>query len=263
MRIKQLVIYPIKGLGGINLQSAKALEKGFEHDRRYMLVDNEGGFLSQRSFAEMALFGCTINENNLEVGFKNEKLLLDLSQSEGPIQQVKVWKHQVDAIHVSESADEWFSDMLQHDCKLVKMNVDTQRKKSLLKAPRTTQLSFADGYPYLVLGTASVDHLNSKLESAVPINRFRANIIVESESAHQEDELDKFTLSGVKFRMIKPCARCPVITIDQATSAQSKEPLKTLASYRKQANKVYFGMNAVCLSTGGIINIGDKLTEAE
>lgn len=258
MKIKQLVIYPIKGLGGISVQSAKALERGFEHDRRYMLVDKDGVFLSQRGIKEMALFRCTIEGSTLDINYDDENLKLDLTQEEGLGLDAKVWKHQVNAIEVSEIAHEWFSDLLKQECRLVKMNKQSYRNKSLIKAPRKTQLSFADGYPYLVLGTASLDHLNTKLETPVPMDRFRANIIVDSEYAHQEDEVDKFTLSGLKFRMIKACARCQVITIDQENAIAYKEPLKTLSSYRRIANKVYFGMNAVCLEKG-MVKVGDKL----
>lgn len=260
MKIKQLNIYPIKGMGSIEVQSAKALERGFEHDRRYMLVDEHGVFLSQRVIKEMALFKCAIERDVLKIKYKDEALSLDLAQEEGLAVDTRVWNHQVNAIEVSNIAHEWFSDLLKQDCKLVKMNKDSRRKKSLIKAPRNTQLSFADGYPYLVLGTASLGHLNTKLESPVPIDRFRANIVIESEYEHQEDEIDKFTLSGKKFRMIKPCARCRVITIDQDSGEASKEPLKTLAGYRKKANKIYFGMNAVCLEEG-IVKVGDFLVE--
>ena len=262
MIVKQLVVYPIKGLGGIEVTSAKALERGFEYDRRYMLVDKNGLFLSQRDIKEMAKFKCQINGNFLDINYLSEKLSLDLRQEDGLALNTTVWNHQVNAIEVSAIAHEWFSDLLKQDCKLVKMNKKTSRKKSLIKAPSTTQLSFADGYPYLVLGTASLDYLNTKLETPIPMNRFRANIILDSKYEHQEDEVDKFTLSGLKFRMIKPCARCQVITIDQNSGvAATKEPLTTLSEYRKRSNKIYFGMNAVCLEEG-IVSIGDKLMKA-
>ena len=262
MRIEQLIIYPVKGLRGISVNQAKALEKGFEHDRRYMVVDKDGVFLSQRVITKMALIDCKIEEDQLKLSYQDQSFHVDLKQETGTKHKTKVWNHYIDAIEVNPIAHEWFSDILQHDCKLVKMNKDSKRKKSLIKAPRTTQLSFADGYPYLVLGTASLDYLNQKLESPVPMDRFRANIIVNSEYEHQEDEVDKFTLSGHKFRMIKPCARCQVITIDQSSGAVSKEPLKTLASYRKKSNKIYFGMNAVCIEEG-LVTVGEKLIEVQ
>ncbi len=245
-------------MGGIELASSKAMERGFENDRRYMLVDNNGKFLSQRVIPKMALFGCSIQGEILKIQYEDQQIDLNINQEEGKILNTKVWNHSVDAIEVGTIANEWFSELLGQDCKLVKMNKQTKRKKSLIKAPRSTQLSFADGYPYLALGTASLKELNEKLDTPVTIDRFRANIILETKIGHEEEEVDKFTLSGVKFRMIKPCARCQVVTIDQKNASTSKEPLKTLATYRKKANNIYFGMNVVCLEEG-IVNVGDEL----
>ena len=245
-------------MGGIELASSKAMERGFENDRRYMLVDNNGKFLSQRVIPKMALFGCSIQGEILKIQYEDQQIDLNINQEEGEILNTKVWNHSVDAIEVGTIANEWFSELLGQDCKLVKMNKQTKRKKSLIKAPRSTQLSFADGYPYLALGTASLKELNEKLDTPVTIDRFRANIILETKIGHEEEEVDKFTLSGVKFRMIKPCARCQVVTIDQKNASTSKEPLKTLATYRKKANNIYFGMNVVCLEEG-IVNVGDEL----
>jgi len=258
MTIDQLVIYPIKGLGGINVQSAVALEKGFENDRRFMLVDQEGNFLSQRNTKEMTLFRPSIIENQLTVQYKGERIDLDLQQEEGKPMETVVWGQEIKAIQVGSQASEWFSDQLGLDCVLVKMNKHSNRLKALKKAPDSTQVSFADGYPYLILGTASLDLLNSKLESPVKIDRFRANIIVNTTEAHEEDEYDRCEINGLDFRVIKPCARCQVITIDQQLAITSKEVLKVLTSYRRKENKVYFGANMVCINQG-LVTVGDKL----
>lgn len=260
MKIDQLNIYPIKGLGGISVNKAYAYERGFENDRRFMLVNKEGKFISQREYKEMALFSCEIDRDELKVHFQDQMISLNITQEEGDKINTTVWGNQINAIEVNPQAHEWFSDMLKQDCKLVKMNKSSRRNKSLLKSPSNTQVSFADGYPYLILGTASLTHLNTKLESPVPIDRFRANIIVDTSYEHQEDDMDLFTLSGLKFRMIKPCARCQVITIDQATGVSTKEPLKTLSGYRKKENKVYFGANVVCMQEG-MVRVGDSLIE--
>ncbi len=258
MVIEQLSIYPIKGLGAINVQSAMALERGLENDRRFMLVDPNGNFLSQRSIKEMALFKPSIIENKLRIEYKTESILLDLHQEEGIKMNTTVWDDSVNAIQVGKIADEWFSDQLGKSCVLVKMNHNTKRNKVLKKEPNHSQVSFADGYPYLILGTASLEHLNSKLESPVNIDRFRANIIVKTSVAHEEDELDLCEINGKQFRMIKPCARCQVITIDQQLGITSKEPLKTLSTYRQKENLVYFGANMVCIQEG-VIKVGDKI----
>jgi len=232
MVIEQLIIYPIKGLAGISVQSAKALEKGFENDRRFMLVDMKGNFLSQRNTKEMALFTTAIDGDKLLVQYKDSSLTLDIDQEDGVEMDTTVWGNEVNAIQVGEEASQWFSDRLGIECILVKMNKQSSRIKVLKKGPDRTQVSFADGYPYLLLGTASLDELNNKLASPIKIDRFRANIIVSTHVAHEEDEVDQCNISGLKFRVIKPCARCQVITIDQQHATSSKEPLKTLATYR-------------------------------
>lgn len=260
MIIEQLNIYPIKGLGGIKVQSSLALEKGFEHDRRFMLVDPTGKFLSQRSIQEMALFKPSLVGDKLHVSYKNEEIILDTKQEEGEMLDTIVWGDKINAIKVGVKANQWFSDMMGRECILVKMNNNSNRNKVLKKAPDNTQVSFADGYPYLILGTASLDLLNSKLETPIKIDRFRANIIVKSSVAHEEDELDQISFNNLNFRIIKPCARCQVITINQQNAQMSKEPLKTLATYRKKENKVYFGANMVCIDEG-IVKVGDKLSQ--
>ena len=261
MIISQINIYPIKGLGGIEVSSALAMERGFEHDRRFMLTDLEGNFLSQRKIPEMALFKPTLEGNKIQVQFNDDSIALNHEQEEGEKIDTIVWGNEVrGAIRVGKQADEWFSDHLGRACRLLKMNRATRRNKELLKSPDRTEVSFADGYPYLVLGTASLTELNSRLEKPVSMDRFRANIIVNSAVAHEEDELDECSINGIKFRMIKPCARCQVITIDQQDASRGKEPLKTLASYRQKDNKVYFGMNMVCLEQG-VISVGDALRE--
>lgn len=262
MIVEKLCIYPIKGLGGINVPSANALERGFENDRRYMLVDPKGQFLSQRGIQEMALFRPTIIDNQLTIEFKQESFKLDLKQNEGPKMNTTVWNDTVSAIQPSKEANEWFSEQLGRSCTLVKMENDSERNQALKNAPLNTTVSFADGYPYLVLGTESVHHLNSKLKKPINIDRFRANIIVNTSVAHEEDKLGKYKISGLEFLFDKLCARCQVITIDQQTGESSKEPLKTLAEYRKELNKVNFGMNAVCLQEG-LISVGDVFTRIE
>lgn len=262
MIIEQLTIYPIKGLGGINVQSAQALQKGFKNDRRYMLVDPEGQFMSQRGIQEMALFRPSIVDNQLTVQYNNESIHLNLNQDEGLNMNTTVWDHSVKAIQVSKEANEWFSDQLGKSCRLVKMNKDSERIQNMKTTSESTEVSFADGYPYLILGTASLDQLNTKLEKPVKIDRFRANIIVNTSIPHIEDELGKYKLSGLDFLLDKLCARCQVVTIDQQNAEKSKEPLKTLAEYRKKLNKVYFGMNAVCLEEG-VISVGDKLIKKD
>jgi len=263
MKVSALYIYPIKSLGGIAVTEAKALTEGFEYDRRWMLVNEQGGFLTQREHAQMALFDCKLNAETLTVTYKGDQMHIPLKAQSAAEKRVKVWSSKLKAQEVSAELTEWFSDHLGMHASLVKMTSISKRPKRLFAPPYKTTLSFADGYPYLILGTASMETLNNRLEQPLPIDRFRANIIVETKVAHEEDKWKQdFDLGTAKMKVIKPCARCVVTTIDQQTGNKGKEPLKTLASYRQWRNKIWFGANAIILNEG-IINVGDKIALPE
>lgn len=260
IKIKEIIIYPIKGLAGISLKECMAYEKGLENDRRYMLVEPSGKFISQREYPQLALFKISIQDQSIKVTFGQSEIFIPSRKTKTKIKAVTVWEHEVHAFQSNPAINQWFSEQLGQECHLVYMDEEKNfRQKALKKSPTSTEVSFADGYPYLFLGTGSMDLLNQKMDLNYNINRFRANIILETTEAHVEDTLDFLSCGQTKFRMIKPCARCQVTTIDQATGDKGKEPLKTLASYRQKENKIYFGMNAVCIKEGEI-KVGDFLT---
>jgi len=257
MKINSIHIYPIKGLAGISLSSAKVLERGLEYDRRWMLIDAQGEFITQRTDARLALFHCALDQT-LAVTYGDAQLSIDLDEVTGEKILTNVWEHQVYTYEVSQAASDWFSDQLGVDCLLVKMVDEFDRYKDLIKGPAQTRVSLADGYPYHIIGTASFDLLADKVGSRIPQNRFRANIIVETDEAHIEDTWDQLKVGSAKLQVIKPCARCLVVNIDQSTGKSLKEPLKSLASYRSDGNVVNFGANSICL-TEGSISVGDTI----
>lgn len=259
MKITQLFIYPIKGLAGISVDSARVLEEGFENDRRWMLVDGENNFISQRTDANLALFKTAIEDDQIIVTYKGSKISYSLKANEKDAINSKVWNDQVDSLEVASEVSKWFSKQLSREVKLIKKNPNAIRIKKLIKGPPQTSVSFADGYPYLIIGTESLDHLNSKLEEPVDINRFRGNIVINTKVAHEEDKWDKISVGEVQLEIIKPCARCQVVTIDQLTAEKGKEPLRTLASYRSKENKIYFGANTIALQNG-VLSVGDILS---
>jgi len=257
--ITELYLYPIKSLGGISVPSAEVLTEGFQYDRRWMLVDAEGQFLTQREHAKMALFSCEISEHELIIKFQDEEQAIPLASHTENVSRVKVWSSKLKAHQVSPQISEWFSDHLGMYADLVKLTDISKRPKRLFVPPYKTNLSFADGYPYLILGAASMQTLNEKLEHPLNMDRFRANIIVETSEAHEEDEWkEDFQAGTATLKVIKPCARCVVTTIDQQTGVAGKEPLKTLTTYRKWRNKIWFGANAICL-TEGKLKVGDSI----
>ena len=259
--LQDIFIYPIKSLGGIRLEEARVEEKGFQYDRRWMLIDKAGRFVSQREFSSLALLQVEIQENGLLVFHKKQaqkSLFIPFDLAEGPDVPVVIWDDQVIGKVVSESVGRWFSDFLGFDVDLVVMPESSQRKVDPRYAVNGESVSFADGMPYLIIGQSSLNELNSRLESHVPMNRFRPNLVFSGGEPYLEDKLRKIRIGSVEFQIVKPCARCVLTTVDQETGEKGKEPLKTLATYRTVNNKVMFGQNVVALS-GGCVKIGDEL----
>jgi uncharacterized protein len=261
LRVQDIFIYPIKSMKGIRLESAKVLERGFQYDRRWMLVDRAGVFLTQRTHHQMALIQVELQDNHLLVSSSINQanpiqIPLDF-KLESQI-EVEVWDDRMLANLVDPSFDQWFSEVLGIDCQLVVMPESTQRKVSPKYAVNGESVSFADGMPYLIIGQESLNHLNSKLTQEVGMNRFRPNIVFSGGVGFVEDSWKNIKIGNVDFCVVKPCARCVLITVDQETGEKSKEPLNTLASYRTLNNKVYFGQNVLALQEG-VLRIGDSI----
>lgn len=258
--IISLHIYPIKSLAGIDLNSAQALSAGMQWDRRWMLVDDENVFMTQRKLNQLCLFKQKLSEAYLEVGFQNEQIRIPLNEVKGDSFVADIWGHKTPVTEVDQELSKWFSARLESSCRLVRMNLDGERIQQHEEGERDLKMNLADGYPYLVLGTASLDNLNRKLQVEVGADRFRPNILIRTNTAHEEDEWNEFELGTARFKISHPCARCKVITIDQQTAEQSKEPLKTLSGYRKVGERVNFGANAYCISEGAL-KVGDVLAD--
>ena len=262
MHLQDIYTYPIKSLGGIRLEQANLEEKGLQYDRRWMLVDKKGKFLSQRKHPKMALLRTQITDNGILVVQKDEpeqQILVPLESSSNHKQRVIIWEDQVEAQILDREISRWFSETLDIDCDLVFMPPSTKRKLKPKYAVNGESVSFADGMPYLLIGQASLDDLNSRLDDPVLMNRFRPNLVFAGGSPFQEDEWDIVTIGNARFKITKPCARCVVTTVDQQTGHKSKEPLATLAAYRNVDGKVMFGQNMLLLD-GEKIRAGDKLT---
>ena len=252
-KLDQISIYPIKSCAGIDLQSSEVLERGFPLDRRWLLVDESGQFLSQRKSPLLGQIRLALKNTQLSVSYPNRtSLSLNLNVHKNIRHQAMIWGDKVDGLWVGQECDDWFSDVLEQQVHLIHMNADVHRPllKDRLPQDRSFEVSFADGYPYLLTSQASLDDLNDRLVNPVPMDRFRANLVVSGFEAFVEDHWKKIRIGEVEFLVVKPCARCQVTAINQKTGETSKEPLKTLATFRKQSGKVMFGMNLVALSAG-------------
>ncbi len=259
MKLSGITIYPIKSMGGITLKSSFAETKGLKFDRRMMLVNKDGKFITQRDFPSLTFLNCNMESTDKISVFDsrntsvNINIDIDLAEKK---HKVDVWEDQVTAYSMSNDYDSFFSDFLGLDCYLVSMKNDAGRKTE--GNGNMTEVSFADGYPYLLVGENSLALLNSKLENPVSMARFRPNLVFEGGEAFEEDEWGFVKIGGVKFKVTKKCARCNVTTINPDTGVAAKEPLKTLATFRTKNNQVNFGVNAISIDSG-LIKIGDEV----
>ena len=260
--ISQLYIYPIKSLGGIAVDRAMVTNRGLQFDRRFMLVDDDNFFITQRRQPKMALFRTFIEGEKLIVHHKDntdEKLLVPLVPGLGTERTlVNVWEDCCEAQFVNDEADKWFSDKLDFSCRLVYMPESTQREVDTDYAIDKNITSFADDFHVLLIGETSLNDLNSRLEKPLPMNRFRPNMVMEGGTPFEEDTMEEFSINGIDFCGVKLCSRCVVTTIDQETGFTDREPLKTLATYRSFSNKLFFGQNVLCRGTG-MVRIGDEI----
>lgn len=262
MYLQDIYSYPIKSLGGVRLDQANLQERGLEHDRRWMLVDKKGIFLSQRKHPKMALLQTQITDRGISVEEKNDPeqtVLVPFESEFDRYQKVTIWEDRVDARVVDPGISRWFSEFLEFDCDLVFMPPSTKRKLKPKYAVNGESVSFADGMPYLLIGQSSLDDLNSRLDIPVSMDRFRPNLVFSGGSPFQEDQWDTVTIGGSRFKITKPCARCVVTTVDQRTGQKGKEPLSTLSTYRNVGGKVMFGQNMLLLE-GNKIQTGSPIT---
>jgi len=261
LTINELNIYPVKSLRGISLNSAKVTDRGFEYDRRWMLIDHRGMFMTQRDYPQMAFINTELTADGLKLSHRKKNIvphIVPYKPEMSKIVTVPIWDDTCSSILVGRNSDKWFSEALDVDCSLVFQPDETQRSVDKNYAKGNEIVSFADGYPFLIIGQASLDDLNSKLETPLPMNRFRPNIVFTGGEPFLEDEMKEFKIGDIKFYGVKPCARCVITTTNQETTERLAEPLKTLATYRKFKNKVMFGMNLLHEGEGEI-KIGDTI----
>jgi uncharacterized protein YcbX len=259
LQLTELHIYPIKSARGISLSSAHVDTRGLEHDRRWMVVDELGNFLTQRSIPRMALIQVELGSSHLGVKADGmNELRLPLRPDSGDPLRVCVWEDSFYALDAGDEAASWFTKMLSRPCRLVFMPDRTERLVNPKYTPQKTLVSFADAFPFLLISQASLNDLNSRLAEPVPMNRFRPNLVLEGCTAYEEDLWATVTIGSISFRVAKPCSRCKVPTVNQETGIRAQEPILTLSSYRTLGGKVYFGQNLIH-DRQGMLTVGDEV----
>lgn len=258
MTLSEIWIYPIKSMGGVSLRSARILPKGLDLDRRWMLVDEKGAFLTQRSYPQMALFKVSLAGDHIQVAYRNDTLSIPINPKPGTSTRTKIWKDEISVVQTAPGFDNWFSARIGVACRLVAFPEENPRTVERGHRSPEDHARLQDAFPFLIIGQGSMDELNRRLETPVGINRFRPNLVFTGGDPHEEDTWRDFTIGGLPFLATRTCGRCSIPGVDQHTGRKGKEPLATLARYRQVGTTIMFGMNAVGPGTGEI-NIGDAV----
>lgn len=279
MIVSELCIYPLKSCQGIKLQQAEVTPKGFAGDREFMLVTQKGKFLTQRQFPQLARVQVQVSDRLISLSTASREIQPLTFQPilTGAELEVEIWGDRTIAIDQGDEVAEWFQTFLQLDsqkkCRLVQQSPQYPRP---LERKYTTSIedtvSFADGYPYLLTATASLDELNRRIREIelqnfrpIPMDRFRPNIVVETDRSFVEGNWKTIQIGLVRFMLIKPCSRCIITTTDQQTGRTNptREPLRTLGTFRQFGERgVLFGENMIPQNLG-TIQVGDRVEVLE
>lgn len=271
--IAGLFVYPVKSCKGLSAHSAQLSPRGLLRDREWMIVGSGGDparFITQRECPRLALIETGLGESALTLSAPGmAPIAVDYGLA-GERRDVVVWRDTVRAVDQGDAVANWLSTFVGSSVRLVRFDSDFIRLCNREYAGESgAHTGFADGYPLLVIGSASLDDLNGRLQKrgagALPMNRFRPNLVIDGLEAYDEDHLASLTCGSVTIRLVKPCVRCQITTTDQASAEVGTEPLRTLAGYRNHARLggVTFGMNAIVASgTGSTLTVGaDVLPE--
>ena len=259
-RVIRLAVYPVKGLGGQLLEAVEVQDRGFAWDRRWMLVGEDHRFLTQRQLPRMATIKASVAGEELVLTHRNNQITVPLKVPEtAPKIQVTIWNDLVEAMFLPEYG-KWLSETLDHRCDLVFMPDTTLRVVNPVFARAGDIVGFADAYPILLVGEASLTDLNARLDDPVPTDRFRPNIVVSTNEPFIEDRWGEIEIGSAVVCGTKACDRCSVPTVDQLTGERTgPEPIRTLATYRRFGEGVYLGQNLTIRRTGRIA-LGDKVS---
>lgn len=269
MHLAGLFLYPVKSLRGCAVAACELDAFGPVGDRRFLVVDAAGRFLTQRTHPQMALVGTQLEPTRLTLSApgRADLVVSRASDPSAPVRRVTVWQHEnLAAEDCGREAAAWLTAFLEVDCALVRLGRDYGRAVLKPAARPDDNVGFADACPFLLLGEATFADLNDRLlargEEPVPLDRFRANLIVGGSRAGAEEGWTAFTIGTIEFRSAGPSARCVVTTTDQATARRGPEPLRTLAEYRRDPHDptvVNFGVNLIHATKSGILRVGDLL----
>lgn len=261
IEVSELHIYPIKSCAGIQLRGVRFDDRGAQYDRRWMLVDDSGEMITQRTHPRCILARPSMLPTALQIeGPSLPPLKLPLTAS-GKRRRAVIWQHETEALDQGDEAAEWFTELLGSPARLVRWADDQVRTVSKRHSDLDSQIAFCDGYPVLLISEASLRDLNDRLEQGqrLTMARFRPNIVVKNCLPYAEDEWAELHIGSLGVTLVKPCDRCSIPTVDPQTGiAGAVNPLKTLATYRRQGSTVVFGQNGIHHGFG-MLRVGDPV----
>jgi uncharacterized protein len=262
MEITGLFLSPPQPPGGLLLQNSTGEIRGLKYDRRWMLIDENNRFLSQRELPVLSRFSMTLSEECLIVTntLNKEQINIPLEIESNQYKIVQIWEDEVLATLGPPEINLWFSNQIGRKVELVyQPNESIRPIHPDYSVTGKEHTSLSDGYPVLVISEGSLDYLNSVCPEYIPMERFRPNIVVKNIEAFHEDKLKKIKINEVELYGVKPCARCNVPNLNPDSLKFSNEPSLTLSKIRKFGNKILFGQNLVVHNVGKI-NLGDKIS---
>ncbi|MBJ7554664.1 MOSC domain-containing protein [Marinomonas spartinae] len=264
--LSSISIYPIKSIHGVELAQSQVEWFGLTGDRRYMLINSNGEFITGREFPQLVLIKAErLTNKTWELSHPDTaiKLVLDPATLSSTYQDVVIWEKSLKAQHCSELANAWFSQVLNSDVRLVYFGEQSER---FTKRRPESPVGFADGYPFHLTSQTSLEELNRTCQENIQMAQFRPNLVVTGSQPFEEETWKRLRIGDVEFENVKPCARCIFTTVHPETALRSKkgEPMKTLGKFRLQPEEkaINFGINLIALNTGEI-HVGDKMEVLE
>ncbi len=262
LTLTQISYYPLKSTAGINTRQTDVEPRGLKDDRRWMLVDVHGRFLTAREHPQLLQIKAGFNAEALTLSAPGMPVLeLDEARPDGGLRlDVTVWRDQLNAAAMPVTADVWCSEYLGLGCRLVYMDEQCERASDPDYSLHGDRVSFADGFPCLLISKASLDDLNTRTPLAISMRRFRPNLVISGCEAYAEDGWQRLRIGAVEFAAVKACTRCVLTTVDPDTSEKhpEMEPLRTLGGYRRTERGIAFGKNLIPRGTGTLW-VGDPV----
>jgi MOSC domain-containing protein len=259
--LSRIFLYPIKSTRGLPLTRATVEPMGLAHDRRWMVVRPDGGFITGRESPALVRVSAVPSEGGLELSAPGRPgLRVPVPPADAPRLDVAIWKERCSAARAGPEADRWFSESLGEPVVLVYVDARMERPVDPRYAGPEERVGFADAFPLLLLSRASVEELNRRLSRPVTVENFRPNLVVEGCEPFAEDSWRRLRVGSVELEVVKPCSRCVFTTVDPLTGmkATDGEPLRTLSGFRRMGGKVMFGQNAL-VRRPGTIQVGDPV----